>query len=144
MEVQSAAVGVQHRMGTADPLEPGIPEGKGVHRLPGGFEEQVVADALLAPEQGPQLGRHRQGDQEVLHRQRLGLLPFDPALAVMVLAVLWAAAVAAGVGILEAVAAVAPVEHHLVSALAAAAPHRLPGLAVAGQQLAGPIRSLPQ
>jgi len=134
MEVQAAAVGVQHRMGTGDPLELGIPAGKGVHRLPGGFEQQVVAAALLAPEQRPQLGRHREGDQEVLHRQQLGQLPLDPALAVRVLAV-GAAAVAAGVGNLEAVVAVAAAEHHQVAALAAAAAHRLQGLAMAGQQL---------
>jgi hypothetical protein len=29
MEVQAAAVGVQHRMGTGDPFEPGISAGKG-------------------------------------------------------------------------------------------------------------------
>lgn len=46
-----------------------------------------------------------------------------------------AAAVAAGVGNLEAVVAVAAAEHQQVAALAAAAAHRLQGLAVAGQQL---------
>ncbi len=128
VEVQAAAVGMQRRMGTGDSLEPGISAGKGVHRLPGGFEQQVVGDALLSPEQSPQLGRHGEGDQEIHHRQQFGLLPLDPALAVVVLAV-GATAMTAGMGNLEAVVAVAAAEHHQVTALTAAAAHGLQGLA---------------
>ena len=102
--------------------------------MPGGFEQQVVSGALLAPEQPPQLGRHREGDQEILHRQQFGLLPLNPALAVVMLAV-GAAAMTAGMGNLETVVAACAVQQHQVTALAAAAPHRLEGLVVAGQQL---------
>jgi hypothetical protein len=134
MEVQPAAVGMEHRMGTGHPLEPGISAGQGVHRLPGRSEQQVVGGSLLVPAQSPQLRRHREGDQEVLHRQQPGLLPLNPALAVVVLAV-GATAMAAGMGNLEAVLTVAALQHPLVTALAAAAPHGLQGLAVTGQQL---------
>jgi hypothetical protein len=134
MEVQPSAVGMQHRMGTGHPLEPGIPAGKGVHRLPGRFQQQVVGGSLLFPEQSPQLSRHREGDQEVLHRQQSGLLPLNPALTVVMLAV-GATAVTAGMGNLEAVLAVATLQHHQVTALAAAAAHGLQGLAVPWQQL---------
>jgi hypothetical protein len=43
------------------------------------------------------LCRHREGDHEVVDRQELGLLPLQPLLAFVVLAV-GAAAVAAGMG----------------------------------------------
>jgi len=62
MEVQPAAVGMQYRVRSCDSFQFWISASKSVHRLPGGFEQQVVGNALLAPEQSPQLGWHREGD----------------------------------------------------------------------------------
>jgi hypothetical protein len=131
MEFQSATVGMEDGMGTCNPSEPGISASKGGHRLPGGFEQQIVHLALPTPDQPSQLSWNREGNEEILHRQKFCLLSLNPALAIVVLAV-GATAMAARVGHLEPVLAIAALQHHQV-ALAAAAAHGLQGLMVAGQ-----------
>jgi hypothetical protein len=73
-----------------------VVQGKLAQGLPGAVHQCVVDDALVGPGQSAQLGRQREGDEEVWPGDELAALALDPALAVGVLAVR-AQAVAAGV-----------------------------------------------
>jgi len=58
------------------------------HGLPRGFEQQVIGFVLMIPEQTPQLGRHRESDQEItLDWQQLSAAALQPTPALMLLAV---------------------------------------------------------
>ena len=134
MEFKSTTVGMEDGMGTCNPSEPAISASKGGHRLPGGFEQQVVHLALPTTDQPSQLSWNRESNEEILNQLKFCLLSLNPALAVVVLAA-GETAMAARVGHLDAVLAIAALQHHQVAALATAAGHGLQGLAVTGQQL---------
>jgi hypothetical protein len=86
MVIQPAAVGVQHRMGTASPFQPWISAGKGLDGLPGCLQQQIIGDALMLPEQLTQLTGHGEGHQVIVDWQQFGALSFQPLLAFMMLA----------------------------------------------------------
>ncbi len=55
--------------------------------LPAKLQQQIIDQALVLPRQLAQLVRQREGDHEVVHRQQLGTLPFQPLLPFMMLTV---------------------------------------------------------
>jgi hypothetical protein len=112
--------------------ELGITASKGIDRLPARFQQEIIGCSLMLPEQGPQFSRYCEGDQEILHRQQLGSLSFNPLLAFMMLA-MGATAMAAGMGDVDTVLTIGTLQHHQVAALTAAASHRLQGLAMTRQ-----------
>ena len=74
-----------HRSGAAFELAVVAAElGQGV---PGTLHQERVDRSLMAPGQGAQFSGQREGDQEIRTRQQRLRLPFDPALALEVLAV---------------------------------------------------------
>ena len=96
MVIEIACMGVEHGMGTGASLQLGIPAGKTIDRLPGGFEQKIIGNSLVGPKHSSQLCRYREGDHKVVYLQQFCLLPFKPLLALVVLA-MGTAAMAAGV-----------------------------------------------
>jgi hypothetical protein len=88
----------------------------------------------MIPEQWAQLCRDRKCDQKILRWHQLGLLPFNPLFALVVLT-MGTTMMTTGMGDFDCVFATAALQNHHVAALAATAPHGLQGLAVTGEQL---------
>ena len=78
--IKSARVGVQHRDRAGRALQLSVVLGEGLHRLPARLQEQVVDHALMRPGQRPEFGGQGEGQQEVLGRDLLLQLPFNPCL----------------------------------------------------------------
>lgn len=97
MVIKIAGMGVEHGMGTSAALQLRVPAGKAIDRLPGGFEQEIIGNLLVGPEQSPQLSRYCEGNHKIVNLQQFGLLSFNPSLTFVVLAT-GAAAMAAGMG----------------------------------------------
>jgi hypothetical protein len=78
----------------------------------------------MGPEHSSQLRRYRESDHEIVDRQEFGLLPLQPLLAFVMLAV-GAAAVAAGMGQAYLIVAAIAFQHHHAAVLIAATTHGL-------------------
>jgi len=85
---------------------------EGAHGVPGAAQQQVVEHALVRPGQRPELGREREGEQEVRGGDLPGELALEPLLAVVVLAVR-AVAMAAGMRHQALLGATAALGQHL-------------------------------
>jgi hypothetical protein len=98
-------------------------------------EEQSVDGLLVFPCQIPQLPGQREGNQEVLARQPLVKLAFQPLAALVVLA-MRAVSVAAGVGNIHPFTApvIRTLGQHVWSMLMSASGHGRQGFAMARQQ----------
>ena len=86
---------MQHRDGAGRALQLPIVAGEGAQRFPATAHQGVVDHRLMRPGQRPEFGRPSEGQEEVFGRDLLLQLPFQPLLALVVLAVR-AMAMAAG------------------------------------------------
>jgi len=84
----------------------------------------------MGPEELPQLSWHHEGDRVIVNRQQFCLLPLQPLLALMLLAV-GAAAIAARMGNCALMVAAVAMQNHHAAVLIAATPHRLQGTVMA-------------
>ena len=134
MVIEITLMGMQHSMGTGAASQLRIPAGKAVNRLPGGFQQQIIGNALVGPEHSPQLCRHRGSDHEIVDRQEFGLLPIELLPAFVVLAV-GAAAVAAGMGQGHLIVTAIAFQHNHAAVFIAATTHGLQCPVMAWQKL---------
>ena len=79
MKLQLARVRMQHRNGAGRAPKLFVVPAEGAHRLPATAQEQFVGDALVRPGQRPEFGGQGEGQQEVLGRDLLLQLPFNPS-----------------------------------------------------------------
>jgi len=89
-------MGVQHGMCTDVSLEPRIIEPERPKSFPGEFDQEIVSEALVTPQERTELSRQGEGHHEVVHGKEFPALTLQPPLAFLVLA-MRTAAVAAGV-----------------------------------------------
>jgi len=130
MVVKPAIVRVQNCMGTSSAFQLSISSRERVNGLPRGFEQQVIGFVLMIPEQTPQLGRHRESDQEIPDWQQLSALPFQPRLALMLLTV-GAAAMTTGMRQNNVLVAVLTFQEHHSTVLIAAPADGIEGVVMA-------------
>jgi hypothetical protein len=133
VELQPAAVGVQHAHCAGHGAELGVVAAEGGKGVPGALQQQRVGHPLMAPGQAAQFGRQREGEHEVGGRHQQLRLALEPGLGFVVLAVR-AGAMAAGMGHASFIAAAGALRQHARRERRAAALHRRQGLPVAGQQ----------
>jgi len=60
-------MGVEDRMCTDTSLEFGIVDSERPERFPGGFDQETVSEALVAPQERADLSREGKGHHEVAH-----------------------------------------------------------------------------
>lgn len=121
--IEAARVRVQHRRRARRALEVFVIAAEGAQRLPTATYQQVVDDARVRKGQRPELGRHGEGEQEVLGGDLLLHLALQPLLTLVVLAVR-AVAMAAGVRHALVVCAFAAPDLHHGAGRGAAMLHR--------------------
>jgi hypothetical protein len=124
--IEIAFMGMEDSMGTAAATQLWIATCKAIERLPGGFEQQIVGNPLMCPEELPQLRWYSEGNHVIVNRQQSCLLPLQPLLAFMLLA-MGTTAVAAGMGQAHLMVAAIAFQHHHAAVLIAATAHSLQG-----------------
>jgi hypothetical protein len=102
-------------------------------QLPGGFEQEIIGNLLVGPEQSPQLSRYCEVDYKIVNLQQFGLLSFKPSLTFVVLAT-GAAAMVAGMEEKGLVVAITAFQHHYSALLIPAAAEGMERLIMSRQK----------
>jgi len=109
--VQAAGMGMEHRHGAGRALKLLVVAAEGQQRLPGALHQQAIERLWMGQGQGAKFRRQGEGQQEVRAGHQRFPLPFQPLLALVVLAV-GTQPVAAGMGHEDLLFAVGTVRLH--------------------------------
>jgi len=131
--IQSARMGVQYADGPSLPLQLRIVLREGFEGLPATPDHQVIETALMLPSQRTQFFGHGEGQQKILGRHLFFELPFQPLLALMMLA-MGATAMSAGMRNEDLFFAAVALRQHHRTLRGAALFQGGQGFALAGQQ----------
>ena len=70
MVIEIAFMGVEYSMGTTTAPQLWVAACKTLDCLPGSFEQQIVGNSLMSPEQSPQLYRYCEGQHEIINGKK--------------------------------------------------------------------------